>query len=129
MRSRAAWAAALCLAAACFSDRVRLDVPDISIELAAVNLAPGATLEGQVLARDGSGVVQIGVRVTAGDSVLRQQRTGFRESSVAMAFSFVLPVTLADGDEVEVLGWARDEQGFAVEAVDTVRIMASPIRQ
>jgi hypothetical protein len=129
MIRRAAWPVALFLTAACFSDRVRLDVPQVTLELAATQLPAGGTIEGQVLASDGSGVVQIGVRVTAGDSVMHQQKTGFRSASAELVFSFVLPTSLPAGAEVEVLGWARDDQDFRVEAADTVRITVSTGQQ
>ena len=130
----AASAAAAALAAAgCYRERERLDIPEISIELADTVVAPGDSIRGMVRASDGSGLTFLRVlAIFALDPARQRLDTSGRRydldgrRSVAIPLGLELDPLIPAGSFVEIQVFVLDDQDFPVELRDTIAVRARP---
>jgi hypothetical protein len=122
--------APLVFAAACYQERERLDVPEITMTTDVDSVSPGDTLRGTLNARDESGLILVRLLVTyRPDSLtpnvdtlrLRYDLPELRD--VEVTFAVPIAATSPIGGRVALVAAAFDDQDFQVETTDTLWVV------
>ena len=108
--------------AGCVGQRERLDVPSVTLDVAAQTPAPGGRVTGRAIASDASGLISLAVYACTRDSVFRTSDSYDRQRTAEIDFSLHVASTAVAGDPVELYAVAFDDQGFAAEASQTLRV-------
>ena len=109
-------------ATGCVSERERLDVPTVTLNVTSPAPPPGGRVTGRAEASDGSGLTSLAVYACTADSVFRDNAPLDRERSVTLDFSLHVSSAAAAGAPVEVYAATFDDQGFVAEASQVVYV-------
>ena len=113
---------ALAAAAGCVGERERLDVPRITLDVAADAPPAGGRVNGRAAAADASGLIALAVYACSRDSVFRRKESYDRAGSAAIDFALHVATNALPGEPVEIYAVAYDDQGFSADSAHVVHV-------